>query len=86
MACGPLRCKGIRQTDGRNVGALVCGRRCAEATAQEFLKHASGDSLRVAWELFYGVLAAYILLVGITGAYILAGGGSIFFTIPFFFF
>jgi len=82
---GPLRCKGIRQTDGENVGTLVCGRRCAEATAQEVRKRASGGSLRVASDLLFSVAAAYILLVGLTGAYILTGGGSILFSFPFFF-
>ena len=81
---GPLRCKGIRQTDGENVGSLVCGRRCAEATAQEVQKRASGGSLDIASDLIFCITAAYILLVGFTEAYILTGDGSILFSFPFF--
>ena len=76
---GPLRCKGIRQTDGENAGKLVCSRRCAEVTAQKVQKRASGGSLDKASDLIFCITAAYILLVGFTGAYILTRDGSIIF-------
>ena len=41
----PLQYKGVQLTGGKYVGMVVCGRRCAEATAQIVRKHASGDSL-----------------------------------------
>ena len=55
----PLQYKGVQLTDGKIVGMVLCGRRCAEATAQVVQKHASGDSLyeaSVTMILHYGSL------------------------------
>ena len=54
--------KGLQRTDEKFVGVGVCGRRCAEVTAQVLRKHASGGSLHAASGSGYVTLGTACIL------------------------